>query len=151
MFSGKFRRGGIPDVESAARSLINDWNTGKIKYCTQPPEAEAGTHISASIVSDEAREFEIDNFDQMETDVLNNFTVKVEDTMEYTSSGPVQIADAPENDEDAPSKTHIIESIDEDEVKMEDDDEPKHKRGRKETVKKQDPQMLLEGKIQNKF
>lgn len=71
---GKFLRGGVPDAEGAARSLLNDWNTGKIKYCTEPPEAEAGVHISACIVSDEAREFEVDNFNQMETDVLDNFT-----------------------------------------------------------------------------
>lgn len=106
---------------------------------------DASTHISASIVSDEAREFEIDNFDQMETDVLNNFTVKVEDTMEYTSTGPVQMAHVPVDD--AASNTHIIESIAKDEDITEEDDEPKHKRGRKDTPKKQDPQLLLEGKI----
>lgn len=137
---GKFRRGGVPDAEGAARSLLNDWNTGKIKYCTQPPESESNVHISASIVSAEAREFEIDNFDQMETDVLNNFTVKVEDAMEITSSGPVHMQETP--DDGLISAAHIIENAD-DAMADSDDDEPKSKRGR--VSKKVDPVMLLEG------
>lgn len=139
---GKFRRGGVPDAEGAARSLLNDWNTGKIKYCTQPPEAEAGVHISASIVSEEAREFEIDNFDQMETDVLNNFTVKVEDAMEVTSSGPVHMQPNP----DDVSGAHIIEHDSDDEMNESEDEAPKLKRTRQST-KKIDPEMLLEGNI----
>lgn len=139
--TGKFRRGGVPDSEGAARSLLNDWNTGKIKYCTQPPEADAHVHISAAIVSDEAREFEIENFDQMETDVLNNFTVKVEDAMEVISTGPVHM----QHNDDEISGAHIIEHAD---SKMEDSDsdEPTQKRSRKQG-KKVDPEMLLDGKI----
>lgn len=29
---GKFKKGGIPDAAAAARSLLNDWNSGKIRY-----------------------------------------------------------------------------------------------------------------------
>lgn len=137
--TGKFRRGGVPDAEGAARSLLNDWNTGKIKYCTQPPESDANAHISASIVSAEAREFEIDNFDEMETDVLNNFTVKVED------AGPQHMQETPE---DGPlSSAHIIIEGNAD-VDMADSDteEPKTKRGKRES-KKINPEMLLEGKF----
>lgn len=139
---GKFRRGGVPDAEGAARSLLNDWNTGKIKYCTQPPESEANVHISASIVSEEAREFEIDNFDQMESDVLNNFTVKVEDAMEITSSGPVHM-----QEDGAISSAHIIEDNADEDMADSEDEQPKTKRGRKETSKKVDPVMLLEGML----
>lgn len=136
---GKFRRGGVPDAEAAARSLLNDWNTGKIKYCTQPPEQVSSSHISASIVSNETREFEIDNFEEMETDVLNKFDLKNEEVMEFTSTGPVHMEHLLEDF--APSSAHIIE----DDVVKDEDDEPKRKRGRSDQVKKQDPQMLLEG------
>ncbi|XP_055300718.1 guanine nucleotide-binding protein-like 3 homolog [Sitodiplosis mosellana] len=131
---GKFRRGGVPDAEGAARSLLNDWNTGKIKYCTQPPETDSSVHISASIVSDEAREFDIDNLEQMETDVLNHFTVKVEEVMEVTSSGPVQMD----------QKAHIIEDESVSKMEESDDEDSKPKRSRK-AEKKIDPEMLLEG------
>lgn len=140
---GKFRRGGVPDAEGAARSLLNDWNTGKIKYCTQPPEVDTHSHISASIVSEEAREFDVENFDQMETDMLDQFTVKVEDAMDYTSAGPVHMQQLPEE-----SSAHIIEG---NVVKDEDDmdaypEEPKAKKGRKDQKKgKVDPTMLLDG------
>lgn len=142
---GKFRRGGVADAEGAARSLLNDWNTGKIKYCTQPPEVESNVHISASIVSDDAREFEIENFEQMETDVLNNFTVKVEDAMEVTSAGPVHMEQDPDQ-LNAPI-AHIIENnpVDDDMNASVGTEASKQKRCRKETNKKIDPQMLLEG------
>lgn len=138
---GKFRRGGVPDTEGAARSLLNDWNTGKIKYCTQPPETDANAHISAAIVSNEAREFEIENFDQMETDVLNNFTVKVEEAMEVTSTGPVHM---PHGVDDV-SGAHIIENESDGKMEESDSDEPTQKRSRKQS-KKVDPVMLLDGK-----
>lgn len=140
---GKFLRGGVPDAENAARSLLNDWNTGKIKYCTQPPEVDSVTHISASIVSSDAREFEIDNFDQMETEILDKFNVKTEDVMEVTSTGPVHMQEAP-NDGTSTS-AHIIEDSVKDEDGME-DDEPKQKRSRKDG-KKVDPEMLLDGEF----
>ncbi|TNN13995.1 Guanine nucleotide-binding protein-like 3 [Schistosoma japonicum] len=34
---GRMKKGGIPDTIMAARSLINDWITGKITYYTEPP------------------------------------------------------------------------------------------------------------------
>lgn len=143
---GKFRRRGIPDVEGAARSLLNDWNTGKIKYCTQPPEIDTNSHISASIVSAEAREFEIENFEEMETDVLNKFTVKSDEAMEFTSDGPVHMEQIAED-----NKTQIIESnVIKDEDMKDDTSASKRKRTRKEpapetATKKVDPAMLLEG------
>ncbi|KAF8570201.1 hypothetical protein P879_01665 [Paragonimus westermani] len=36
---GRLKKGGIPDTTMAARSVINDWITGKITYFTQPPSA----------------------------------------------------------------------------------------------------------------
>ena len=29
---GRFKKGGIPDVVAAARSVLTDWNSGKIRY-----------------------------------------------------------------------------------------------------------------------
>ena len=122
--------------------MLNDWNTGKIKYCTQPPENEdRDVHLSATIVSSEAREFEIDNFEQMETEVLNNFDVKTSDVMEFQSAGPVHMEKEPE--EDSAPTTHIIESVSKRE-RIDDDDEPRAKRGRP-GKKPIDPQLLLAG------
>ena len=69
---GKLKRGGIPDREKAARILLGDWNSGKIKYFTHPPE-QAETNLSAEIVSQFAAEFSLDKVDQTEEmDTLPN-------------------------------------------------------------------------------
>lgn len=140
---GKFRRGGVPDVEGAARSLLTDWNTGKIKYCTQPPEESSTLHISASIVSEGAREFDIENFDAMETDVLDKFDVKFDDIMDITSTGPVNMEELPERSKLSSSSAQIIEDgiVKDEDTTYECDNEPRRKRGRI------DPQMLLEGMV----
>ncbi|XP_023295808.2 guanine nucleotide-binding protein-like 3 homolog [Lucilia cuprina] len=138
---GKFLKKGVPDVVAAARSVLNDWNTGKIKYCTQPPEVleNNDVHVSASIVHAEAREFDVDNFEAMETDILNNFDVKKDEVMEITSTGPVEYK-APKDDDEEEEPNTII---DESEV---------HSKGKKRKVDedgnrkpKTDPTMELEG------
>ena len=40
--TGKLKKGGIPNTDAAARTVIHDWNTGKIKYYCRPPEAVSG-------------------------------------------------------------------------------------------------------------
>lgn len=37
---GKFKKGGKIDFDKAARLVINDWNEGKLKYCTIPPNMD---------------------------------------------------------------------------------------------------------------
>lgn len=49
--TGKLKKGGIPNVDAAARSVIHDWNDGKIKYYCVPP---AVTAERASLRADEA-------------------------------------------------------------------------------------------------
>ncbi|KAH8306126.1 hypothetical protein KR018_002156, partial [Drosophila ironensis] len=133
---GKFLKKGVPDVVAAARSVLNDWNTGKIKYCTQPPEVKEAqdVHISASIVHSEAREFDVDNFESMETDILDQCAVKTDDVMEITSTGPLEIRQPREEEEAAASV--II------------DEKEKTQKGRKRKLddekEKADPALLLE-------
>jgi len=76
---GKLKRGGIPDIESTARSVIQDWNNGKIPYYTIPP-VRKDVHVSSSIVQGFSKEFVIPGFnfgesnddDMMNDDSLNN-------------------------------------------------------------------------------
>ena len=39
--SGKLLRGGEPDLNTAARMVLLDWQRGKIPYFTLPPDYEA--------------------------------------------------------------------------------------------------------------
>ena len=57
----------------AARIVLNDWNSGKIKYFTLPPETVTKeTHVSAEVVSTFAKEFSLENLDKMDQDDLSD-------------------------------------------------------------------------------
>lgn len=58
---GKMLKGGILDLKSAAIKVLQDWNNGKIKYCTLPPE-KVSTTIDSKIVSVMSEEFNIEDF-----------------------------------------------------------------------------------------
>lgn len=95
---GMFKRGGVPDLLAAARSVINDWNSGKIRYYTVPPEA-APCQLSAEIVTNVAKEFDIENFAATEKMMLDDveaaaakFNLNVVDPLLIDSTGPVQCA-----------------------------------------------------------
>nr|XP_031826759.1 guanine nucleotide-binding protein-like 3 homolog [Nomia melanderi] len=90
---GKFRKGGIPDITAAARSVLEDWNSGKIRYYTVPPE-EPVCHVSAEILSEISKEFEIENFAAEEKMMLDTFEEEVAkkstiDPLLIESTGPV--------------------------------------------------------------
>ncbi|KAA0060546.1 hypothetical protein IC582_014277 [Cucumis melo] len=56
---GKLKKGGIVDVEAAARIVLHDWNEGKIPYYTMPPVRNQEPS-EARIVSELGKEFDID-------------------------------------------------------------------------------------------
>lgn len=58
---GKLKKGGVADTTAAARKVLTDWNTGKIKFHTVPPDMnENASHVSAEIVEKLAKPFEFD-------------------------------------------------------------------------------------------
>ena len=94
---GMFKKGGVPDLMAAARSVINDWNSGKIRYYTVPPE-EVACQVSAEIIKTTGTEFDIENFEATEKMMLDEveaaakkFTVHVEPLL-IDSTGPVDSA-----------------------------------------------------------
>lgn len=40
--TGKLKKGGIPNTDNAARSVLHDWNNGKIKFYCKPPKVKSG-------------------------------------------------------------------------------------------------------------
>lgn len=40
-----------PDLNAAARIVLQDWTGGKIPFYTEPPAIGADVHVGASIVS----------------------------------------------------------------------------------------------------
>ncbi len=113
---GKLSKGGIPNRDMSARIVLNDWNSGKIKYYTHPPETETkATHVSAEIVTTFAKEFSLDALDKMDQDDFDDLpAIQPSETMAVGSSGIVEAIDQNENDE---------ESMEEDEEESEDEND----------------------------
>lgn len=78
---GKLKRGGIPDIESTAKSVIQDWNTGKIPYYTIPPKRQ-DIHVSTAIVSNYSKEFELPDIVTVEG--ANDDDTMMRDESDYT-------------------------------------------------------------------
>lgn len=70
---GALAKKGVPDVKKAARTLIEDWNCGKIKYCTHPPEEGDEVHLSAQLVSADAPEFNLEGLDSVLSALDSNY------------------------------------------------------------------------------
>lgn len=62
---GKIKKGGVPDLTAASKSILKDWVTGEIPYYTLPPKAVTSTHDSATIVSSWAAEFDLNSLEDM--------------------------------------------------------------------------------------
>lgn len=66
---GKLKKGGIPNIEAAARAVLHDWNQGKIPFYTLPPVSSAPTTTTATdaiVVNNWAPEFDLESLEKME-------------------------------------------------------------------------------------
>ncbi|KAF3855851.1 hypothetical protein F7725_016574 [Dissostichus mawsoni] len=68
---GKLRKGGLPDTDKAAKSVLMDWTGGRISYFTHPPETHTlPTHVSAAIVTEMGKAFDLDELEKGNQEVL---------------------------------------------------------------------------------
>ncbi|KAI3990820.1 hypothetical protein MKX01_011728 [Papaver californicum] len=69
---GKLKKGGILDIQAAAKIVLHDWNEGKIKYYTMPPVRNQGETLESSIVSELGEEFNVDEVYQGESSFIGS-------------------------------------------------------------------------------
>ncbi|KAL1265790.1 hypothetical protein QQF64_003817 [Cirrhinus molitorella] len=68
---GKLRKGGLPDSDKAAKSVLMDWTGGRISYFTHPPETHTlPTHVSAEIVAEMGKAFDWDELEKGNLEAL---------------------------------------------------------------------------------
>ncbi|XP_012696639.1 guanine nucleotide-binding protein-like 3-like protein [Clupea harengus] len=68
---GKLKKGGLPDNDKAAKSVLMDWTTGRISYFTHPPETHTlPTHVSAEIVAEMGKAFDWDELEKGNDEAL---------------------------------------------------------------------------------
>lgn len=155
---GKLLRSGVPDRNIAARKILMDWNTGKIKYFTHPPEQNSSeAYLGAEIVQQFATEFALDELDSQIN--LNHLPkLKPSDSVEVPSSMMVETAEEyKEEKEDKMEDSEESESEEEQEndenilpenIEIFVKDSGKKKKGQKNEAEKDDddtPLYKLEG------
>jgi nuclear GTP-binding protein len=76
-------KGGVPDKVAAARSVLRDWNTGKIPYYTAPPVQEAtksASHNNAVIVAEFGDALDLSKVDEV---VLQSLEKRRRDEVDF--------------------------------------------------------------------
>jgi nuclear GTP-binding protein len=63
--TGKLKKGGVPNTDAAARGVLHDWNTGRIKYYCKAPKRVAGLLAGSEIVSGFSAELDLDALDDV--------------------------------------------------------------------------------------
>ncbi|KAF3689489.1 Guanine nucleotide-binding protein-like 3-like protein [Channa argus] len=124
---GKLRKGGLPDTDKAAKSVLTDWTGGRITYFTHPPETHTlPTHVSAEIVTEMGKAFDWDELEKGNQEVLaDSFypDVQMGFCMETTGMTQGGQSEAPSDLEIERQSVEEPESKDETEF-MEDDQDP---------------------------
>ena len=81
--TGKLKKGGVPNVTEAAKTVLHDWNEGKIKYYVRPPKSSddpasrAGAR-EAVLLSGYSKEFDIAELPEEDLRVLNQIEACVD-------------------------------------------------------------------------
>jgi nuclear GTP-binding protein len=74
---GKMKKGGVPDCEAAAKSILQDWNAGRISFYTVPPESTSmPTHVRATIVDGFGAAFDMKALLEDDAEVLAGSTLR---------------------------------------------------------------------------
>ncbi|XP_060563645.1 guanine nucleotide-binding protein-like 3 homolog [Ruditapes philippinarum] len=114
---GRLKKGGVPDVTRAARTVLQHWNMGKINYYTHPPE-KSESQVSSEIVTQMGKEFDMDSLLSDQQKIIDTLDKKSTKHMLVESMGPAKVV---MNVEDVNKVT--METGDDDNEEEEDDDE----------------------------
>lgn len=125
---GRVLKGGIPDKVSAARTVLKDWNNGKIPYFTAPPK-DAGPSVEsdAVVVTQFGQEFDLAKYDEevlqslKESDEMD--FVKLEDGKESIKMGNASRDTIKFFTEGADEEESDVEDMDEDSGDEDDSDD----------------------------
>ncbi|KAJ9176560.1 hypothetical protein P3X46_011862 [Hevea brasiliensis] len=89
---GRLKKGGVVDVEAAARVVLHDWNEGKIPYYTMPPTRNQDEPSEAKIVSELGKEFNVDEVYSGESSFIGSLkSVNDFHSVEVPPSCPINI------------------------------------------------------------
>merc|ERR1719277_2680276 len=100
---GRLKKGGVPDCLAAAKILLQDWNSGKMSFYTQPPERSQEGVEGARIVQYFGAGFNLQDIATEEKDDLDGLLDSLESALVIDPGKPTQMEaeseDATETDE----------------------------------------------------
>ncbi|SPT16253.1 unnamed protein product [Triticum aestivum] len=92
---GKLKKGGIVDVEAAAKIVIHDWNEGKVPYFTLPPKRDVVEDANAVIITEDGSEFNVDEIYKAESSYISGLKSMEEFShIEIPANAPPEIDEA---------------------------------------------------------
>ena len=93
----KLKKGGIPNVDAAARSVLHDWNDGKIKFYCKPPLPQS-TGFETKVVTSFSKELDIYNLQEDDIRVLDAIEATVNEENQDCKQSFVGIDQLPINE-----------------------------------------------------
>ncbi|RKP18309.1 P-loop containing nucleoside triphosphate hydrolase protein [Rozella allomycis CSF55] len=136
---GKLRKGGIADLDKAARSILHDWNSGRIPFFTIPPAKIQNENV---ILTSLSKEFDLNAISEEQNLLLS----QVKDSSRFTSRF-VKMAPDAFDDVDMEAQVEAMDQDDEEmmAVEVEEDQQSslaintlKMKRKKNEVVEKEE-------------
>ncbi|KAK7270065.1 hypothetical protein RIF29_22951 [Crotalaria pallida] len=107
---GKLKKGGVADVDAAARIILHDWNEGKIPYYTMPPIRNEGEVSEAKIVTEFAKEFNIDEVYNSESTFIGSLKSADDfNPVDVPSSYPLNFDEKMLEDDTPPEPSNQVE------------------------------------------
>eukprot|EP00033_Pygsuia_biforma_P000501 GCRY01000590.1.p1 GENE.GCRY01000590.1~~GCRY01000590.1.p1 ORF type:complete len:622 (-),score=212.69 GCRY01000590.1:57-1922(-) len=68
---GKLRKGGLPNMDAAAKLILQDWNKGTIPFYTVPPKEKTSAGVvSSSVVTSYSEDFDMQQIIDKEKDLV---------------------------------------------------------------------------------
>lgn len=97
---GKFRSGGIFDVEAAARIVLRDWNAGNIPFYTLPPKGPSRAQLASSVVQEWGKEFDMKALEEKEKSGFAALVIPPETRARFATAEAIPDGDAMLIDDD---------------------------------------------------
>lgn len=117
---GKLKKGGIPDTKTAAKVVLQDWNSGKISFYTHPPKhVKDAEHDSVQVVQYLGAGFDLKQIEKEESDDLNELLDTLSSALVIDPGKPGQM----ETDDENKEQDCVEDEMQSDDDESDDDDD----------------------------
>ncbi|XP_033878828.3 guanine nucleotide-binding protein-like 3 [Acipenser ruthenus] len=136
MKRGCLKKGGVPDTQKAAETLLNDWTGAKVSYHSKPPEQHKfPSHLSETAVAERLKEWGTEKLEQGNLNTIKNVKCpNMASSIVFHSTGPTDgvldegVVKEPDEGQDEDEEVEIGSEEEEEEELELDEIKPKVKK-----------------------